>query len=328
MRYSEKLKFLDVPNERSFHADAKPRGAGLGFVIAFFIGCFLFDFDMFIGHWYLFFALFLVFCVGLIDDSNEVSAKLKFIVIFVATFVLWLNGMSIDTLGEWFGYDINMIWYIALPFSMFAIAGFTNALNLMDGLDGLAGSLSIVMLAFFAIIGYVFKDNTISHLSLFMIAALFGFMILNWYPAKIFMGDSGSLALGFTLSILAIMSIKYIQPVVILYLCAVPILDTLIVMIRRIRRGRSPFSPDKTHLHHILVKFFDNNVQKSVIFLVMLQVIFSSIGHVIHERILANESGDTSVFALIGFVIMFLLFYMIFTGIKRRQLLIDSNKNK
>lgn len=80
------------------------------------------------------------------------------------------------------------------------------------------------------------------------------FLLFNWYPAKIFMGDSGSLFLGFVISVIATMSLKYIHPVAVLYLAALPIMDTLIVMVRRMRRGMSPFTPDKTHMHHILLK--------------------------------------------------------------------------
>ena len=122
------------------------------------------------------------------------------------------------------------------------------------------------------------------------------------------------------ISVLAVLSIEYIHPVTILYLAAIPILDTLIVMIRRIRRKKSPFSPDKTHLHHILVKFFDNNIQRTVGFLVLLQVIFSGIGYAIIDSMSKGDEKNIPLFALIGFMLLFVLFYMIFTGIKKRQI--------
>ena len=133
------------------------------------------------------------------------------------------------------------------------------------------------------------------------------------------MGDSGSLTLGFIISVLAVMSIEYIHPVIILYLAALPVLDTLVVMVRRIRRGKSPFSPDKTHIHHIMVKFFEMNVRKTVIFLVILQMIFSGVGYLLIDTINNDTKSMIPFFALLVFVLMFLMFYMIFTGIKKRQ---------
>ncbi len=136
----------------------------------------------------------------------------------------------------------------------------------------------------------------------------------------------GGIGLGFIISILAVLSIKYIPPVVVLYLAAVPILDTLVVMIRRIKKRKSPFKPDKTHLHHIMVKFFNMNVKKTVIFLVILQIIFSSTGYVMLETMKKDSIGIAQLLALIGFVMMFFLFYMIFTNIKRRQLILDKEE--
>jgi UDP-GlcNAc:undecaprenyl-phosphate/decaprenyl-phosphate GlcNAc-1-phosphate transferase len=262
IKYAHELRFLDIPNERSHHCDIIPSGAGLGFISAFFIMITLFEFELLLTNWYYFLSIFVVFIIGIIDDRFEVSARWKFIVIFFSVFILWLNGVSIDTLGIWFGYDLSFSWWIALPFSMFAIAGFTNALNLIDGIDGLSSSVSLVILFFFLFLGIEYHDNFIIKISLYTIATLIGFIILNWHPAKIFMGDSGSLTLGFIISVLALKSIEHIHPIGILYLAAIPLLDTLVVMVRRIRRGKSPFKPDKTHIHHILVKFFDMNVKK------------------------------------------------------------------
>jgi len=327
IKYAHKLELFDIPNERSHHCSITPRGGGIGFVSAFFIGTILFQYNYFLEYWYIFASIFLVFLVGIYDDKFEVSAKLKFIVIFISVFILWLNGLTINSFGNWYGYELTLPSLVALIFSMFALAGFTNALNLIDGIDGLSSSISIVILTFFAFIGYEYNDNFIFTLSIFSIASIAGFLVLNWNPAKIFMGDSGSLTLGFIISVLSLLSLKYIHPIAILYLAAVPILDTLIVMTRRIRRGKSPFLPDKTHIHHIMVKFFDMNVKRTVLFLVLLQIIFSSIGYIIFDAINhMQKSHNLPLFALLGFIILFVLFYMIFTGIKKRQLLEESQK--
>lgn len=324
IKFAHKLDLYDVPNERSHHCNITPTGAGIGFVIAFFIAMFGFEFQLLSEYWYIFLAIFIVFSVGVYDDRNEVSAKLKFIAIFFAVFVMWLNGFSIQSLGVWYGYDLTLPPWIALPLSMFALSGFTNALNLIDGIDGLSSSVALVILLFFAFLGFEYHNDIIVILSTFTIAAIIGFLFLNWHPAQIFMGDSGSLTIGFIISVLAVLSLQNVHPIAIFYLTAVPILDTLVVMIRRIRRNKSPFSPDKTHLHHIMVKFFDMNVQKTVVFLVILQIIFSSIGYIILDSINKNGGQNIPLFASIGFFFMFIMFYMIFTGIKKRQIALDK----
>ncbi|MBA3025014.1 MAG: undecaprenyl/decaprenyl-phosphate alpha-N-acetylglucosaminyl 1-phosphate transferase [Sulfurimonas sp.] len=322
IKYAKKLKLLDIPNERSHHDDITPRGAGIGFVSAFLVGVALFEFSLFTEYWFLFLSILLVLSIGILDDRHDASPKMKFLVIFFAVFIMWIFDTSIDTLGIWFEYDLKLYWF-ALPFTMFALAGFTNALNLIDGLDGLAAGVSIVILMFFGFIGFENGNHLMVVLSTFTIAALAGFILLNWNPAKVFMGDSGSLSLGFIISVIALLSLQYVHPVVILYLAAVPVLDTLVVMVRRIRRGRSPFSPDKTHLHHIMVKFFEGNVKKTVIFLVMIQAIFSAIGYLIADAIYSEVNTMMPLFALVGFGIIFVVFYMIFTGIKKSQNIID-----
>lgn len=109
-----------------------------------------------------------------------------------------------------------------------------------------------------------------------LIAAILAFMMFNWNPAKIFMGDSGSLTLGFLIALLSIKALPYIQPTSVLFIAAIPIMDTLIVMIRRLKSGKSPFSPDKLHIHHLLLRFF--NVKKTVFLLIIMQTLYSMIG--------------------------------------------------
>ena len=324
IHYAHKLNLYDVPNERSHHCSVTPSGAGIGFVLAFFTAVVGFEYAIFLEYWYIFLSIFIVFAIGVYDDRNEISAKVKFIVIFAAVALLWLNGLSIDTLGSWYGYDVRLLSWIALPLSLFAISGFTNALNLIDGIDGLSSSISLVILLFFAFLGFEYHDDLIVILSTFTMSAIVGFLFFNWHPAKIFMGDSGSLTLGFIIGVIAMLSLKYIHPIAIFYLAAIPILDTLVVMVRRIRRKKSPFSPDKTHIHHIMVKFFDMNVQRTVGFLVVLQIVFSSIGYIILDSINNGGNDNIALFSLFGFGLLFVIFYMIFTGIKKRQIVLDK----
>ncbi|MEA1983408.1 MAG: MraY family glycosyltransferase [Campylobacterota bacterium] len=328
IKYAHKLNLYDVPNERSHHCNITPSGAGAGFITAFFLSISIFEFELLSQYWYIFLAIFMVVSLGIYDDRHEISAKSKFIVIFAAIFLMWLNGFSIDTLGIWYGYDLELVMWLALPVSLFGISGFTNALNLIDGIDGLSSSISIIILLFFAFIGFGYHSDIIVIISTSTIASIIGFLFFNWHPAQIFMGDSGSLTIGFIISVLAVLSLEYVHPIVLIYLMAMPILDTLVVMVRRIKRKKSPFSPDKTHIHHIMVKFFDMDVAKTVAFLVLLQITFSSIGYVILDSINKNGGQNIPLFALLGFLFMFLMFYMIFTGIHKRQTILDKTVTK
>ena len=317
------LGLTDIPNERSSHTKITPRGAGIGFGFSFFISILIFEFSLFLEYWIVFLAIFMVFLVGILDDHKDASPRAKFYVIFLATFLLFLDDISIYSLGVFLGFDLKLS-YLALPFTMFALAGFTNALNLIDGLDGLAGTISLVILSTFLYIGYINNDNLIVTLCLFSMTSVLAFLIFNWNPARIFMGDSGSLFLGFIISIVAVLSLKYIHPISVFYLTALPIIDTVVVMLRRIRKKISPFSPDKTHIHHILLGFFSKKVKTTVIFLILMQCLFSIAG-----LMMANSSnkltlGSYSFFAFIAFIFIITLFYMVLTGMKRRQKLIEK----
>jgi UDP-GlcNAc:undecaprenyl-phosphate GlcNAc-1-phosphate transferase len=277
IRFAPVVGLIDIPNHRSSHKVVTSRGAGIGIVFGVMVSDLLFLNDLVVTHFATFLAIFMVFIVGVLDDHRDASAKIKFYVIFASVLLLAYDELSVDSLGHLFGYQITLGWF-AIPFTMFAVAGFTNALNLSDGLDGLAGSLSIIILSTLCVIGYENNDYFIVSISLSFISAILAFMWFNWNPAKIFMGDSGSLTLGFVISVLSIKALEYINPISILFIAAIPILDTLIVMIRRKRTGHSIFSPDKLHLHHVLLKFFNGNVRKTVIFIAIMQLLFSLAG--------------------------------------------------
>jgi len=136
------------------------------------------------------------------------------------------------------------------------------------------------------------------------------------------MGDSGSLSLGFLISVLAVLSLEHIHPVVVLYLAAIPILDTIIVFTRRVRNGASPFVADKTHLYHVLYKFFNYDQRKTVMFLVLLQIVFGYIGYVLTHYLADDHHGVEPITILMVYVII-ILYYMISTSILVRQRYIE-----
>lgn len=298
-----KLGLIDIPNERSVHSAAVARGGGIGIFIALVLVCCTIDLPLLLHYPMTFTAFAIVFVIGVLDDLHDASPHTKFVVIFIATALSYFEGIGIHSLGSYFGHEVSLGW-LALPFTLFAVSGFTNALNLIDGLDGLSGSISIVILAVLFSIGYQHNDLFITHISASLIAGILAFLYFNWNPARIFLGDSGSLTIGFIISILAVKSLAYIHPAIVLFLAAIPILDTLIVMVRRKRNGLSAFTPDKTHLHHILMQFFGGNVKRTVISLALLQLIYSM------TALFMMASIEQS-FVLLLFGANFLLFYII-----------------
>lgn len=308
--YAAHIGLVDVPNERSMHKTKIPRGAGVAMVLSIMAVQAVFNYDHLVSHSLIYGAISLVFIIGVLDDFYNVSPRLKFIFIFFSTVLVYLHGVQIDTLGNYFGYEVSLPLILIFPFTFFAIAGFTNALNLIDGLDGLAGSISLLILITFLAIGITYNDSLIIALTSSFITVLLAFLIFNWHPAKIFMGDSGSLTLGFVIAILSILSMKYVTPSSVLFIIAVPLLDTFLVMTRRIQRGQSPFKADKNHLHHFLYAI-KNDIRFTVILLISIQGIFSIIGFQL------RHSSDLLSILLFG--LLFFVFLNIFDQRLRRR---------
>jgi len=196
--------------------------------------------------------------------------------------------------------------------NIFAIVDFTNALNLIDGLDGLVAIISLVILGTYFTVGYTNDDFFMMWLSMAFISTLLAFLIFNWNPASIFMGDSGSLTLGFVIVILSVKSLEYLPAVSILFITAIPLYDTLIVMIRRKYNGRSAFLADRCHMHHILRHFFAEDTKKTVLFLGILQANFAIAGLQLNRNI---DGG----YMLMLFVLNLLTLYIILAAMIKRQ---------
>lgn len=314
IKNADRLGMIDLPNERSMHANPIPRGAGLCFISAFLLVSFVavaFDMNRLREFYYVYIAIAIVFAAGVLDDRKGLSPKRKFLFIVVASFLLCVNGIYIDTLGHYMGYEIDLPIYIAVPFTIFAITGFTNALNLTDGLDGLAGTISVVIMGAFLWIGYVNHDELMIMLSSICMAGVAAFLIFNWHPARVFMGDSGSLALGFIVAILAVRATKFIEPIAVLFIAVLPVLDTFIVMVRRKQRKLSLFSPDKTHMHHILFNRYEN-IPYTVILLVYIQIAFTIIG-------IQLRNADSFMSLILFGILFFIMLNLFDQRIKRRE---------
>ncbi|WP_457597548.1 glycosyltransferase family 4 protein [Hydrogenimonas sp.] len=313
IHYASRLGFVDIPNERSMHKTPVPRGAGLcfgGVGLLVSLAAIALNLNHLRDYIFVYLAVALVYLAGVIDDRKEVSPRLKFLFIIAGAALVAANDIHIDTLGHYFGYEIRLSPWIGIPFTIFAITGFTNALNLVDGLDGLAGTISLVIMGAFLWIGYVNHDELMIMLSSIFMAATAGFLLFNWYPAKVFMGDSGSLVLGFVIAVLAVRATHFIEPTAVLFIAVLPVLDTFIVMTRRLQRGLSPFRADKTHMHHILYNRYED-VAYTTILLVYIQIAFTIIGVQLRDA--------DSFLSLILFGILFFIMLNLFDQrIKRR----------
>lgn len=276
IRYKQVIRILDVPNERSSHTYVVPRSGGIAIFLAFILGIIIVSID----HSYGFvLPLSGVFLMGLIDDIKPISSKIKLIWIALMAMILYFLGFDIQYLGTFFGKDLILPYWIALPFFIFAVSGFVSSLNLIDGLDGLSSLVSLTILFPFAYMGFKYNDSFLFFTTLVLMSSIGGFLLLNWNPAKIFMGDSGSMFLGFIVAIIIVHAIQknYITPISTLFLAAIPILDTLIVMSRRFLQHKNPFYADKKHIHHVLLKQ-QKSTRKTVLLLGLMQALFSYIG--------------------------------------------------
>lgn len=310
-QYADALGLIDIPNLRSTHISATPRGAGIAFFFSIIMASLIFHYDFMLSYLWVYLAMLMVYIVGILDDRHDAPPKAKFIVLAMAALLITFNDIIIEDVGLFFGYHVHL-GYLALPFTIFAVVGFSNALNLIDGLDGLAGTISLVILAAYGWIGWIYNDTFIFTLSVTFIVSLLAFLLYNWYPASIFMGDSGSLTLGFVIAVLSIKALEYLPAVSVLFIAAIPLLDTLIVMIRRKRNRKSMFSADKLHIHHLLLLFFGNNVQKTVIAIVLLQGIYTLTG-------LQMEKEANQVWSLVLFVLNVVLWYIVLNRMVTRQ---------
>lgn len=207
------------------------------------------------------FSLVVLFSLGIMDDLKNLSAKYKLVIEIGLATIMAIAGTRITTFNGLFG--INELPLSAqYTFTVLAIVGITNAFNLIDGIDGLAGGLGFMSLITLGIFLTLSGDTNMALIAFSLAGGLLAFLYYNFNPARIFMGDTGSLVLGF---VVAIMCIRFMQvnnsvvnpivphaPIFVLGIVLIPVFDTLRVFSLRMWKGKSPFSPDKTHIHHLL----------------------------------------------------------------------------
>ena len=256
------LGAVDKPNARRVNIKPMPTMGGLAIFIAFNFSTFVLLREQFPTH--ELFSVFLAECIiiltGIIDDIRELSPKAKLAGILAAALVIYflagirMNEVTLPLIGSfelgWWSLPITIIWIIAI----------TNAVNLIDGLDGLATGVSIIALFTMGVMAYFFLNMTNVYVAIWifaMVAALVGFLPHNFHPASIFLGDTGSLFIGFMMAVFSLKGLKNVtfitllMPVVIM---GVPITDTVYAILRRLLNKKPIMQADKHHLHHRLMQ--------------------------------------------------------------------------
>lgn len=254
---ASRIGLMDQPNGRKIHQRPVPLIGGLVMAIGVMsAGLLFFPLKDLRGY---FAGSILLVLVGFLDDFRELGHRSKFFAqILAAILMIVFSNVLLRNLGDLLGTGTIATGTLALPLTIFAIVGVCNTINMLDGLDGLAGIISLIVFLAFAYLGYVGKTLHYSLLATALCGALLGFLRFNWHPARVFMGDAGSLFLGYSLAFLSVILTQgpgaAIRPITPLILLAVPITDTLVIMVHRILQRKNPFLPDKTHLHHILLR--------------------------------------------------------------------------
>lgn len=255
---------VDRPIGRKTHMGQVPLVGGIAMVTTFLAAAFLLG-PPYASLQLLLGVTFAIAVVGVIDDRKELPAKVKLLAqAAAATVAVTWGGPLIVTLGDLFGAGAVELGPWAVPFSVFAIVGVMNALNMIDGLDGLAGGIALIAVAWLA--GAAVLVGSVGQVDVLLLwaGALAGFLLFNLrYPfkqrASVFMGDAGSLVLGFTVAWFCAdltqekSGSASLYPISALWIVAVPVMDTLYLLLRRVCRGNSPFAPDRRHIHHTLL---------------------------------------------------------------------------
>jgi UDP-GlcNAc:undecaprenyl-phosphate GlcNAc-1-phosphate transferase len=333
----KKKDFLDDPGGRKIHTIKTPAMGGLPIFLGFVTSLLLWLSFSELGEIkYVLSSVIIMFVIGFRDDLINLRAYQKLLgQIAAALIIVAVSDVRLTSLYGLFGiYDIHIS--ISYLLSIFTIIVITNAYNLIDGIDGLAGSVGLIASLFFGTWFYVQGNVGFAALSLALCGALAAFLNFNWAPSKIFMGDTGSLFIGFFLSILAIAFIDANFALqgspytfggsigTALAILIVPLADTLRVFIRRILKGRSPMHPDRTHTHHILLRLKCNHAQATGI-LVTVNIFFVLLALVLRQL---SDAVVVPVIVFTALVLSKLLDFIFSSTIKKRKELLKAENRK
>lgn len=305
-KFADDLGMLDHPDARKQHACPIPAVGGVAMFVAVL-------FAVYIGSEIIYQQYVVLACagamvaLGVLDDKHNLPVTLRLMIqITLALIVIIGAQATVTNIGSVFGIPLNL-GLLAIPLSLIAFVGGINAMNMIDGADGMAGSMAFITTLGIAILRNVASLDVSLELLLALLGALAAFLVFNSRifvkRAWIFMGDAGSMWLGLVIGwFMAKICQQHSDPSVIFWLFGLPLIDTLAVMFRRMRSKKSPFKADRTHLHHIL-ELRGFSVGRAVLIASLVQAVLVSIGVVFYLL------HTPTVFVLGGFIVLFAIYY-------------------
>lgn len=330
-KFAKTIGLVDKPNARKLHNGAVPLVGGISICIS--ILYFLFNNPDILPNTELYaICILLLVGVGALDDKFDLSFKLRFAIqAALSVAMMVIGGIELNTIGDilgsgevvtlgWFGYLVTII----------AVVGAINAFNMVDGIDGLLGGLSIVTFGGLGLMLNYDGQYNLAYLCLVLIVVITPYILLNLgafgRKRKVFMGDAGSMLIGFTVIWLLLLSSQNgtkppLRPVTALWLIALPLMDMAAIMIRRIRRGDSPFKPDREHLHHIFQRLGFTSTQ-TLIVIFSISALYAGIG------IYSEMVGVPEYIMLYGFLVCFLIYLTLLSNIWKILAFIRKNNQK
>ncbi len=306
--FCKKFSLYDYTNARKIHSGNIPRLGGIGITVSFFAAAITFlmqtkEIDL-TNYIPILISAFIIFAFAILDDLLNLPAIVKLIVQLVAVSIVTVKGYRFTQIFAWhlplaLSYILTFCW----------ILGVINAFNLIDGLDGLCGSLSITTITTLGIL-YTFTNNFESTICFILAASILGFLVFNWPPAKLFMGDDGSQFLGFMVATIPLYSssdiFEYNKFLIMLILTAFPVFDTIAAIWRRLRDKRPIMSPDRSHLHHKLLNI-GYTKRQALRLIVFIQILLCTM--VILSFFIGKLKGTAML--LEGFIFMVIFFSVI-----------------
>tara|TARA_Y100000739_G_C20609036_1_gene467366 strand:+ start:266 stop:1321 length:1056 start_codon:yes stop_codon:yes gene_type:complete len=317
LKIGKKLKIVDTPSPRKQKKKSLVRIGGIAIIFGYFISLLILEFftqfsvlndnNLFI----LSISSFILFLLGFIDDLRNISPFIRLFIQITISILVWNTGIRIESINiSWLNIpiiDLNV--FLSIVLTSFWLVGITNAINWIDGLDGLASG--ITGFASIGISTLAFQNGQLlaAYLSIALAGSCFGFLRLNFFPAKILMGDGGSYFIGFNIAIISLLTISseknpigFFTPLILLI---IPISDMTYVIFSRISKGLSPFLPDRNHIHHRLIKLGFSELG-SVVYIYGLSQLFT----VIAICLGSSDNGIYLLFLLASFFMSFFTFIL------------------
>jgi UDP-GlcNAc:undecaprenyl-phosphate GlcNAc-1-phosphate transferase len=313
-KFAKKIGLVDKPNARKHHHGSIPLIGGISICIS--ILYFLLNNPNVLQNTELYaVCILLLVGVGALDDKFDLSFKLRFVIqAALSVAMMVIGGIELNTIGDIFGSgEVVTLGWFGYLITVLAVVGAINAFNMVDGIDGLLGGLSVVTFGGLGIMLNYDGQYNLAYICLMLVVVIIPYILLNLgafgRKRKVFMGDAGSMLIGFTVIWLLLLSSQNgtkppLRPVTALWLIAVPLMDMASIMIRRIRRGDSPFKPDREHLHHIFQRLGLSSTQ-TLVTICTIASLYAGVG------IYAEMVGVPEYIMLYSFLVCFCIYLML-----------------